>query len=120
MALFKIRPSCLSPLATSLFVALFFPTLSRLARRPNRLVGARLQNATVMQTLPDRPIGIIRGLLQVGDALMRGSFHFLENAFLPQRVVKTPSVHGVFFFHGMVEVKKSDFKACGLAIPSTH
>ena len=60
----------------------------------------------------------IRGLLQTDDALMRGSFYFLKNAFLPQKVVKTPSIRGVFFFHGMVEVEKSDFKAFWLAIPS--
>ncbi len=59
---------------------------------------------------------IILGLPQTGDALTRGGFHLLEDAFLPQKVVKTPSIHGVFFFHGMVEVEKSDFKACGLAI----
>ena len=51
---------------------------------------------------------------------MRGSFHFLDKAFLPQKVIKTATIHGVFFFHGMVEVEKSDFKACGLAIPSPH
>ena len=30
---------------------------------------------------------------------MRGSFYFLLKTFLPQKVVKTPSIRGVFFFH---------------------